>query len=220
MSYARSQAVERSLPSGTPSPDWAHLYSVRGTALVDLDPRTGTARHTVQLGGAFQLPPATLSGLPGGLSPNGRWLVLEAFDSPVNLPATATHFVLIDTSYASAVKRIDLAGYFEFDAVSSDGQRIYMIQSLSNATYHVRVFNVDQGLLDPSIIVDKTDGNSAMSGLKLSSVASRDGHWRSSPYLRQDNGAFIHAPRLAGNLEFCLDVPAPGYRSTESGYRW
>ncbi|HEY2598847.1 MAG TPA: hypothetical protein VGJ79_10260 [Candidatus Dormibacteraeota bacterium] len=216
----RSHAVERSLPLGTFSPDWTHLYSVRGTALIDLDPHTGIARHTLQLGGPFQLPPATLSGLPGGLSPNGRWLVLEAFDSPVNLPGTATHFVLIDTSYASVAKRIDVAGYFMFDAVSSDGQRIYMIQSLSNGTYHVRVLNVDHGLLDPSIIVDKTDGNSAMSGLNLSSVASRDGHWHYSLYLRKDKGAFIHALSLDGNLAFCLDLPGPGYASSESGFHW
>jgi hypothetical protein len=216
----RSHAVERSLPSGTPSPDWSHLYSVQGTTLIDLNPRTGTAQHTLELGGPYKLPFATLSGLPGGLSPNGRWLVLEAFDAPVIAPATATHFVLVDTSYAIAAKRIDLAGYFEFDAVSSDGQRIYMIQSLSNGTYHVRLFNVGQGLLDPTIIFDKTDGTSAMSGLKLSSVASRDGHWLYSLYLRKDKGAFIHALSLDGNLAFCLDLPGLGYASSESGFHW
>ena len=32
----RSHAVERNLPSGTPSPDWTHLYAVQGATLIDL----------------------------------------------------------------------------------------------------------------------------------------------------------------------------------------
>src|SRR5882757_10297062 len=102
----RSHAVERNLPSGTPSPDWTHLYTVQGAALIDLDPRTGTARHTVHLQGQFQLPPATISGLPGGLSQDGHWLVLQSFDATGSDTPTASRFLLIDTSYKNPPKRI------------------------------------------------------------------------------------------------------------------
>src|SRR6476660_2497629 len=71
----RSHAVERNLPSGTPSPDWAQLYLVHGNTLIALDPQTGAVRHTMRLSVPFQLPPATISGLPGGLSQDGHWLV-------------------------------------------------------------------------------------------------------------------------------------------------
>src|SRR5205807_1690730 len=34
---SHSQSVERSMPLGTPSPDWTHLYTVKGDLLVDLE---------------------------------------------------------------------------------------------------------------------------------------------------------------------------------------
>ncbi len=216
----RSRTVERSLPSGTPSPDWAHLYSVQGTSLLDLDPQTGAARHTMRLPGPFQLPPATISGLPGGLSQDGRWLVLQAFDDTANAMPSATHFLLVDTSYTKAAKRIDMHGYFQFDAVSNDGQRIYLIQYLSSNGYYVRDFNVGSGRLDPTIIVDKTDGNAAMTGLRLSGIASLDGQWLYSVYIREHQGAFIHALNLQGNIAICIDLPGSGYASSEDGFHW
>jgi len=216
----RSHAVERSLPSGTPSPDWNHLYAVQGAALLDLNPQTGTTRHTLHLPGAFELPPATISGLPGGLSQDGHWLVLQAFDAAANATPTATHLLIVDTSYKQAAKRIDLNGYFQFDAASNDGQRIYLIEYLSSNSYHVRDFNVGSGQMDPTIIVDKTDGSAAMSGLRLSGVASRDGQWLYSVYIREHQGAFIHALNLEGNIAICIDLPGSGYASSEAGFHW
>jgi DNA-binding beta-propeller fold protein YncE len=215
-----SHAVERSLPLGTPSPDWKHLYSVRGTALVDLDPQTGAVRHTLALRGAFQLPAATISGLPGGLSQDGRWLVLQAFDGPVDATPTASHLLLVDTSDISAAKQFDLKGYFQFDAVSNDGQRVYLIEYLSSSIYQVRDLNTVSRQLDPTVIVDKTDGGAAMTGLRLSGVPSRDGQWLYSVYIREHQGAFIHALNLQGNIAICIDLPGAGYASSEGGFHW
>src|SRR5579864_3620772 len=72
---SRSHAIERSLPFGTPSGDWTHLYSVKGSDLIDTDPRSGARLHTIQLPAEYQLPVTTVGGMPGGLSQNGRWLV-------------------------------------------------------------------------------------------------------------------------------------------------
>lgn len=215
-----SHSIERTLPFGTPSPDWAHLYSVSAGALVDLDPQTGSALHMMLLHGDFQLPSATISGLPGGLSQNGRYLVLEAFDTPGAGIPTATHFLVVDTSYKTAAKRIDLIGDFQFDAVSNNGQRVYMIEYLPVNSYHVRVFDVAAGRLDPTIIVDKSDGSAAMTGLRLAGVASPDSQWLYSVYIREKQGAFIHALSLDGNIAFCLDLPGPGYASSADGFRW
>jgi hypothetical protein len=216
----RSHSIERSLPSGTPSPDWTHLYSVQGNALLDLDPQTGAARHTLYMPGPFQLPPATISGLPGGLSQDGHWLVLQTFDATADAVPSATHFLLVDTSYKKAAKRFDMNGYFQFDAVSNDGMRIYLIEYLSSTSYHVREFHVDSGQLDPSIVVDKPDGIAAMTGLRLSGVASRDGQWLYSVYIREHQGAFIHALNLEGNIAVCIDLPGSGYASSEDDFHW
>jgi DNA-binding beta-propeller fold protein YncE len=216
----RSHSIERTLPSGTPSPDWAHLYSVQGTALLDLDPHTGAARHTMHLPGPFLLPSATIGGLPGGLSQNGRWLVLQAFDNRDTGLPTATQTLVVDTSYKTAAKRIDMTGYLQFDAVSNDGQRIYLVEYLSAKSYRVRVLSVRTGQLDPTIVVDKTDGNAAMAGLRLSGVASRDGHWLYSMYIRENQGAFIHALNLDGNIAICIDLAGPGYASSHDVFQW
>jgi len=42
---------------------------------------------------------------------------------------------LIDTSYAKAPQQIDLQGFFNFDAVSNDGRRIFVIQYVTNTEY-------------------------------------------------------------------------------------
>src|ERR1700686_5703782 len=55
---SRSGTMDRTLPAGTPSSDWKHLYSVISTSLVDTNPLTGTTQGTLLLPGSYQLPPA------------------------------------------------------------------------------------------------------------------------------------------------------------------
>jgi len=219
---SRSHSVERNMPLGTPSPDWTHLYTVQGNALVDLHPRTGTVLHRLQLPGTYELPPATMSGVPGGLSHNGRWLVLESFEQQQNGLVTGSHLLVVDTTYVRSPKRIDLTGYFQFDAVNDGGGRVYLIEYLSNTEYHVRFFNVggSVGYLDPTIVFDKSDGSAAMAGTRLSGVASPDGQWLYSLYVRPDKGAFIHALSLDNPIAFCIDLPGSGYSTNPDEFHW
>ena len=64
---SKNHSVERRLPLGAPSRDWKHLYSMLGGSLIDTDPLTGVTQNTVRVGPGYQLPPATITGLPGGL---------------------------------------------------------------------------------------------------------------------------------------------------------
>jgi hypothetical protein len=216
---SRTHAILRHLPLGTPSPDWRHLYAVNGDTLVDLDPETGATLHSIRLAGNYRLPPATLSGMPGGLSQDGRWLTLESVDPATAVP-TATHLLVIDTSYATAVRRIDLDGFFSFDAVSNDGKRVYLIEYVSPTVYHVRMYDLGARQLDPNIVFDKGDGSEAMTGLRLSGIPSPDGHWLYSVYVREGMSPFIHALSLDGPLAFCIDLPGGGYSSDANAFRW
>src|SRR5713226_919241 len=45
----RSHATERTLPLGTPSADWKHLYSVSAAMLTDTNPTTGATLHRLRL---------------------------------------------------------------------------------------------------------------------------------------------------------------------------
>jgi len=217
---SRSHSVELSLPLGTPSPSWNHLYAITGKALADIDPRTGATVHSLALPAAYQLPPATMTGVPGGLSQDGRWLVLQAFDTTSKIPS-ATHFLLIDTSYAKAPRHIDLQGFFNFDAVSNDGRRIFVIQYVTNTEYFVRRYDVGAGQLYENVIFDKADGSTAMGGLRLGGVPSRDGQWLFSAYVRQDKSAFIHALALdESGIAYCIDLPGNGYSADVNEFHW
>ena len=143
---SRSHSADRKLSLGVPSPDWKHVYTTVANSLVDTDPRTGNTVNTLQLHDAYQLPPATANGLPGGLSPDGRWLVVERFEGPQAEP-TATHMLLIDTAAMRIVHRADLKGYFAFDAINDEGTNLYLIQHLTGREYYVRLYDVGAAAL-------------------------------------------------------------------------
>src|SRR6266851_405562 len=211
----RTQTAERRLPLGAPSRDWTHLYSIAGSSLIDTDPLTGSTLSTMILPAGYRLPPATISGVPGGTSPDGRWLVAETFD-----PASGTHMLLIDTNTSTVVHRVNLAGRFQFDAVSNDGMRLYLIQFLNGKEYYVRLYDVVTGALTDNIVVDKSNGEQSMTGVRLSAVASQDGSWLFSMYVRENEGPFIHALSLDGAFAFCLDLPGNGYATNAAERQW
>jgi hypothetical protein len=212
---SRNQSIERRLPLGAPSIDWKHLYSMVGDSIVDTDPVTGNTQNSIRVGADYQLPPATHTGLPGGLSPHGAWLVLQTGD------ASSTHMAIVDTRAFKVTDRLDLAGRFVFDAISDDGQRLYLIQYLNGKEYYVRLFDVPTNSLDANIVVDKSDGNQAMAGLRLSGIATPDGASLFSMYVRADQSPFIHALSLSGPFAFCIDLPGAGYATGQaSSMQW
>jgi hypothetical protein len=211
----RSHSVDRTLPWGILA--GTHLYSVTTDTLTDIDTRTGSISRKLRLPGAFELANGTVTGVPGGLSQSGRWLVMEGVKGQ---DTTASHLLIVDTSQMKVAWHVDLAGMFQFDAISNDGQRLFLIEYLTGATYRVRVYNVPAGLLDSNIVVDKTDPTETMSGIRVSGVASPDGRWLYSVYARPNKGAFIHALNLDGAYAFCLDLPGAGYESSSSAFQW
>ena len=89
---ARTHTTLGVLPLGTPSADWNHYYAVRGGVLEDLDPRSGAVLHSLPLARPYDVPAVAINGMPGGLSQNGRWLVLQTPGQP--------HLLMVDTSFA------------------------------------------------------------------------------------------------------------------------
>jgi hypothetical protein len=218
---SHSQAVERKLQIGTPSSDWKHLYSVMSNSLIDTNPETGTTVRTLQLSRHYELPEATISGVPGGLSHNGKWLVLQAFDQTAGVP-TASHLLLVDTSFSSGPVPIELKGYFGFDAISNDGRNLFLLQYVAPQRYHVRLYRIAQKELDPTVIVEKgASPTNPMAGIKLMSVPSPDGEWLFTMYVRENEGAFVHGLQLNGNpFAACIDLPGVGLSKDQNEWRW
>lgn len=216
---SHSQSTESRLPLGALSPAGTHLYSVSSNTLQDIDPHSGAVIRTLPLPGSYGLPPATLGGIPGGLSQNGRWLVLQT--SGVE---ASSHMLLIDTSDFKMLSRIDLEGYFEFDAISNDGLRLYVIEytNVTQGYYRVRVYEVAAGQLGSYTVIDKGgDGTpEPMTGVRLSGVFSPDGQWLYSVYARQGGRAFVHALNLSAPYAYCLDLPGAGSSSDPNDLHW
>jgi len=213
---SRSQTAESRLPLGALSADGAHLYTVSSNALQDIDPHSGAVLRTLRLPGSFDLPPATLGGIPGGLSQNGQWLVLQTSGA-----LTSSHMLLISTAQLKVTNRIDLDGTFEFDAIDNTGTRLYLIEytNITQGYYRVRVYEVGTGLSSYTVI-DKGDKGTPepMTGVRLSGVFSPDGTWLYSVYARQGSGAFVHALSLTQPFAFCLDLPDSG--SPTDAFHW
>jgi len=209
---ARTHTTLGVLPLGTPSAGWKHYYAVRGGVLEDIDPRSGAVQHSLGLARPYDVPPVAINGMPGGLSQNGRWLVLQT-------PGQA-HLLVVDTSFAQRPVAVDLEGSYVFDGISNDGQRLYLIEYLSANDYRVRFYNVNAGYLDPTVVIDKFDPNEPMTGRRLATVPSSDGQWQFTVYARANKGAFIHALLMDSPISLCLELPGSGWNSDPSVFRW
>jgi Tol biopolymer transport system component len=218
-SQGHSARQIKQVPFGTPAPGWSTLYTVvdgpGGSMLKALDVKSGAVLHEARLDTKYELPTRGYAGKPGGLSENGQWLVLGHRESG------RSSFLVMGTDFTSAPRRADLKGDFEFDAVTNDGRRLYLVEytSADHVLYQVRRYDLASGYLDPRVVVDKTSGALAMSGVRLTSLASRGGQYVYSLYVNGRRGPFIHALDTANGFATCVFLPrATSTRDQEQ--RW
>ncbi len=222
---AATGAREQELPLGVPSPDWSTLYTAEhgkgSTTVRAIEVKTGRTVRQTQIGGEYDLTYVDIDGKPGGLSPDGHWLVLSpAF---TNAPASQPNrFAVLDTASSQPPRLVTLDNNFWFDAISNDGSALYLVERLSTAnpaSYQVRLYDLVQGKLLPDAIADKTD-TEVMSGYRLSSIASLDGKWLYSLYGRNSEGPFIHALNLTDRFAVCIDLPSQWRGEGEKELQW
>jgi hypothetical protein len=183
------------------------LRAGTGTLVEAVTTRGGTVRKSRFLKGAFGIPLVAYDGSTGGLSRNGRRLVVYE-------PATGarTRFVVLSPRTLRIQKRFTLSGDFGFDALSPDGALMYLIQLKGSATgsglaYDVRSLNVDTGRLYPGAIVDRREPDEKMTGIPMTRVGSPDASWAYTLYSKSNGGAFVHALHTTAREAFCIDLP-------------
>lgn len=223
---ASTGTVLRRLPLGTPAPDWSRLYVAvqqsGKTVVRSIDARTGAPLRERSIDSGFGLPPTNALGDPGGLSPNGRWLVVQRH--MVAGLSRSSDFMIFDTSLDGAPRLVSLQGDFSFDGLDNTASRLFLIESL-NATdpghYRVRYYDLRRDALDPKVIVDKREATAtaAMSGVRLSGVFAPDGSWQYSLYVSPRKGAFIHALNLSAQFPFAWCIDLPGQRAALAAQR-
>ncbi|TME44550.1 MAG: hypothetical protein E6I56_11895 [Chloroflexi bacterium] len=219
---AAKGTLERVLPLGVPAPDWSRYYTVSATSttgrLSAVDPATGRAVAQLAIPSGFTLPTLTYPQLPGGISPNGAWLTL----SMQTFAGGARHsdFLVGPSSLARPFTRLSLTGDFSFDAISNDGQNLYLIETMGDpGHYQVRLYNVASRNLVEQPIFDKREPNEPMNGIRGDSVFTPDGNFVLTVYAR-DSGPFIHALPLGQPYAWCVDLPSSQASNMEEQFQW
>jgi len=174
--------------------------------------RGGRVIASATFAGAYGIPAVTSVGRAGGLSPDGRLLVLAEPPSYNGL-RSQSRFLLISTGTLSLVDTIVLEGEFGFDAVSPDRRTLYLIQHVSSTDlvrYVVRAYDLRAKRLLARAVVDKRELGEQMRGYPVARTTSARGEWVYTLYTRSPGGGrpFVHALNAAARTAFCIDLPS------------
>src|SRR5918998_1554826 len=100
----------------------------RSTRVVE-SARYGGELRARMIPGVFSIPAVAYDGSPGGLSADGRTLVL--INPRVRFPRANTTFAVIDARTLRVRRTITLRGDFSFDAISPNGRTMFLIEYLN-----------------------------------------------------------------------------------------
>lgn len=179
----------------------------RGTLLEAVSTRTGMVRRWRYFSGSFGIPLVAFDNSGGGLSRNGRRLVLVSHRFQA-----LTRLLVVDPDTFKPKARLRLAGQWAFDALSPSGSLLYLIQYKGQPNragvqaYAVRALNLNTKRLYASPIVDRREPDEKMTGMAMTRLESRDG-WAYTFYSRQKQEPFVHALDTVHRRAFCIDVP-------------
>ena len=202
-------------PSGVASPDGATRYLTvtlgRSTAVLAQDASSGAVTSRFELPGRFGIPLVAYDSTAGGISGDGRTLVL--IRPRAGFPRRSTTFAIFSTGRRLSWRRtISLRGDFSYDALSRDGRSLFLINYLSASDptkYRVRVYDLARDRLAPKPIVDPREEPDEMNGFPLSRVMSRDRRWAYTLYQGGDGKPFIHALDTRDRKAVCIDLDDP-----------
>jgi hypothetical protein len=168
----------------------------------------GKLLRSVTLKGVYGIPAVAYDGTAGGLSRDGKTLVLST------LPGASANsrFLIVDTRTLAVRYSIRLAGMWSFDALSPDAKTMYLIQftqTQDTIHYVVRAYDLNARKLVSGAIADKSEPG-PMTGLPVSRATTRDGTWAYTLYDKGDgHSAFIHALNTAARAAICIDIDLP-----------
>lgn len=173
------------------------------------DARVGRLRW---LDGTWALPAVTVLGEAGGLSADGRTLVLV--DPAYNRRTRQTRMLVLETERFQTTDRLTLDGTFSFDAISPDGKLLYLVQyrdPRDPLDYRVRQYDLAADQLRGGAIVDPDRPGEKMTGQPVARKASPDGRWAYTLYGGGEE-TFVHALDTELGQAQCIDLERFGPR--------
>lgn len=173
----------------------------------------GRVLRALSVPGSFGVPLVAKDGTRGGISGDGRTLVLASFPTLPSASAV-TRFAIVDTNRFRLLRIVKLRGAYSYDASSPNGRRVFVIEYLrytpsANAVeYKVRALDARTGRLEAGTIAEKGEADENMQGFPVTRTPSHDGGWAYTLYARAGAGkAFVHALDTAHGSAFCIDLP-------------
>jgi hypothetical protein len=214
------------MPNGAAArPDWLHMIATTSngpkTTVSDVIVQPGLGGTEVAIDGAWRLPTIGYDPTPVGLSADGSTAVLvEANPGPAGQASVSRFAVLKIAPLKGPGQIVELRGSFEYDAISSDGTVLYLVEHLAGTggAYQVRAIDLPAGTMREGIIADKRNLGEAMAGWPIGQVRSPDGL-----VFTLYNGLqhpFIHALNTSEGWAVCIDLPATANGTKEAALHW
>jgi hypothetical protein len=181
-----------------------------GKTTVAARDESGAVVSSASLAGSWGIPLVTFRGDVGGLSANGRVLVLAQPYAGNGGLRTSTSFAILRTKPLAVRTTVRLHGDFGFDALSADGRTLFLIQHVSERnlfSYRVRAYDLRAGKLLAGVIADKRQASWLMDGMPVARATSAGGRWVYTLYSASDNYPFVHALDTATRTAVCIGLP-------------
>ena len=192
-----------------------HATQVGGRTLVyAVELPSGRLAGQAVVRGGFAIPAVAIDGTPSGLAADGSRLVV--IRPRQRFPRRRTQLAIFEIRSARELRpdpirpRITLPGDFSFDAISPDGDTIYLVEYLDRrdpTEYRVRALDIASAKLDPEPVLDPEEPPGDMRGYPMTRVTSPDGEWEYTLYDGGGDEPFIHALDVARGRTVCIDVP-------------
>lgn len=183
------------------------------TALAVIRTRGGRVQRFISIPGLWGIPSVTFNGTGGGLSADGRTLVLGDASVPTSPLRKESAFLLVDTKSLQTTGFVRLTGDFAYDALSPDTRTLYLIQHVSAgelARYVVRAYDLRSNRLLRGAIADRTQRAWVMQGYPVTRVTSGDNRMVYTLYSNAEGYPFIHALDTVTATAHCIGVPWHG----------
>lgn len=190
---------------------WTVVAAIRENGQVV---RTRTVR------GFYAVPLVAYDGTAGGLSGDGKSLVLGSY-GPQPGQSGKTRFVVVNAKTLTHRRAFVLDGAWSFDAISPNGSMLYLTEHLragDDPLYRVRPLDARTGRLQAPI-VDRLEDEEEMGGVPVARAASDGGRWAYTLYARRGAHPFVHALDTTKREAFCIDLPLRLGYNQQTGLR-
>jgi hypothetical protein len=185
------------------------LATARGaTTVARISVHSGRVLAFRRLAGNLTIPAVAYDGSASGLSADGKTLVL--IEPRRAFPRARTTLAVVDPGRLQLRRRITLPGDFSFDAISQDGQTMFLIQYTSAKDpnrYNVRAFDLARGTLIARPVVDPHEPDEVMRGAPITRLNSAEGRWAYTLYDGSGKTPFVHALDTRTRTARCVDLP-------------